>query len=181
MKSTIFTKILEETIVEVKTNKPDAINKLILQNGKCRNTITEQENLWFYCHKNGKFLVSDWNPYSSSRHNNNTLCYYVKGRVVIENGKTLVKIYSIYSRSEKAFRYITIGMCLLVVASFFISFLFLEEPKSKIDILSKLILAALIPAAAFRLKKQAKNHQKDLEVMKDEAVRRAEAINFWDK
>ena len=151
MKNTIFNKILEETVVEVKTNKPDAINKLIMQNGKCRNTTTDQDYLWFYCHKNGKLLVSDWNPYSSSRHNHNTLCYYVMGRVVVENGKTLVKIYSLYSRSEKVFRYFMIGLGLLVSASCFVSLLLLEEPKSKKEILGALFLVAVAPFFAFRL------------------------------
>lgn len=181
MKNTIFTKILEETVIEVNGNTVDAIDKLIMQNGPCKQTITENTKVFFHCSKNGDFFVTDNNPNKIYSRRGNTLCYYVRGKVANENGKTLIKIYSVYSRSAKAFEYMSFGLCVAVIGYTLVSWLALGETISKADIFSKLVLAVLMVSVAFRVRKLTKNHKKDLAVMRDEAVRRAEAINSWDK
>lgn len=179
MKNTIFTQILDETVIELDNSREDVIDKLMQQNGRCRNkTVGQDEEIWFECFKNGKFYVSDRYSY---RDDNRRLSCYVKGRVVSENGKTLVKIYSVYDKTNLPFIIIMIAIYLIFAIGYFASKITANIPIEKSDILTALLLAAGILLIIFRTANGEKHKNYNLDVMKTEAFRRVEAVRLWDK
>lgn len=123
-------KIIDEITIEVDESYQETISKLRQQNGKCSVTDSNQQNLMFYCSKKGKMGIVNADYFGRRHVYIDRFClnelrartYYVMGKVLNENNKTVVKIYSVYSRAaisnlifEIVFEAIFIAFCFIML------------------------------------------------------------------
>ena len=105
-----FGKIVEEITVESSVGFEETIAKLREQQGPCSDENSFGVRMWFSCTKKGVIrFTNSCGEYGYS-------IYFVEGRVVEQNGKTFVKIYSMKNNVEKIYRLITIilGIALII-------------------------------------------------------------------
>lgn len=176
MKSTCFHQILNETTIEVNAGYLDTIQRLLAQEGVCRNTDAAGDPLAVYCSCDGKLTVRE-----PSRRSAVTRSIYVMGEVVEEGGKTKVKIYEIYDRTAAIFQYIFLGLTLLAVAVELLLVYLQVEAVSTPALVGT--VAAMVLVIWLRLtesRNQRKNKTVDLETMKQEIINRVKAVERWD-
>ena len=171
----VFDKILDETVIEVKGSVSETIKRLEKLTGFCRQNDSNQLTLYFYCSHRGNFSVS----HPQGRHGDDN-AYYVKGKVVSENGKTLVKIYSVKSRETMFWRWLAIALLTIAAAVYLYIRIRLSLPASYRDLIFPAIpLSLLLNFLYYRKEKQSKHE--DLEIMKEEALQRVDAVIRWDE
>lgn len=180
MKSTIFTKVIDKTTLEVNESFKDTIDKLRAQQGVCRETDTEGNKLEFSCSKRGKLMVSNTREYGSSSRSANNRMYYVYGKVIRDDEKTKVAIYTVHDRTVIYSRYFSIIFDFLYLI-FTVIMLFLYKAAIKEIILMFLAVVTLsIFPIVFSSRLEQKYKEKDIEIMKNEIIKRVEAIKRWD-
>ena len=160
---------------EVFTTKADAIDKLMQMQGICREEISGENAIQFYCLKNGKITIT--NPPTRRVENDNSTILF--GRVIEKDGKTYVTYYTAFSKSNNVTKLIFLLMDFLMVA---ISIVFIVFSKTQMYYLPILILA--LPLFCFKFfvgTKEEKNSKIDSEILIKELEKRVEAVNFWDK
>ena len=187
MKSNIFKDVLEETVLEVNESKEETIEKLRLQMGFCSSQDSDDDHLYFWCTKKGK-LGFFTQPNRNSRpnayfyyYNMDSRIYSVRGKVLSENGKTVVKLYSVYSRLNSVIRAIDIITTLLALIVFFVIKGATGQEIPMGDLLKLGGALFLAGVGTFVLTSEKRNKKSDLDIMKQEVINRVEAINHWDK
>lgn len=177
MKSTYFTKIIDETTIEVDDSRQGTIDKLRQQNGVCYSTDGNQTELRFNCSKRGKISIDN---NLSGRSIDGCRFYYVVGEVLSEKNKTVVKIYSIYRKDEWIFRILAILIYLVTIMLYFLIKLKSGSTISAADIFGVLLLGVIMTIFVFSSTKELEHRDTDLALMRDEVVKRVEAIKRWD-
>ena len=160
---------------EVFTTKADAIDKLMQMQGICREEISGENAIQFYCLKNGKITIT--HPYRKRVENHNSTILF--GRVIEKDGKTYVTYYTAFSKSNNVTKLIFLLMDFLMAA---ISIVFVVLSKAQMYYLPILILA--LPLFSFKFfagTKEEKNSKTDSEILIKELEKRVEAVNYWDK
>lgn len=177
MRLNLFRRILDETVVEVNGSVPQTITRLCAQNGSCRQLDTYGNTMWFNCTKKGKMTVFCGDESSD-------LCpplvdlrpYSVVGRVVAENGKTLVKIHTIYSRVRAALQWLFV---LLMVILFPLRFLLNGSSAATVAASVVLALVMLLIFLATGASEPI-SITVDQERAKEAILNRVEALEHWD-
>lgn len=186
MKSNIFKDVLEEITLEVNENKEETIAKLRLQMGFCSSQDSDDDQLFFWCTKKGKLGFFTQPTRESSPlpyfyyYNMDSRIYSVRGKVLSENGKTVVKLYSVYNRLNSALRLIDLVTTFLVLALVFVikGFTRVESPPGDLlKLVGALILAGV---STFIFTSEKRNKYSDLELMKQEVINRVKAVDRWD-
>lgn len=160
---------------ELLTTKVDAIDKLMQMQGICREQISGENAIQFYCQKNGKIIIT--NP--PSRHveySNSTVLF---ANVIEKKGKTHVTYYIAFSKSNNVIKLIFLLIDLLIAA---ISIVFVVLSKTQMYYLPILILA--LPLFGFKFffgAEEENNSIIDSEILIKELEKRVEAVNLWDK
>lgn len=160
---------------EVFTTKADAIDKLIQMQGICREEISGENAIQFYCLKNGKITIT--NPPTRRVENDNSTILF--GRVIEKDGKTYVTYYTAFSKSNNVTKLIFLLMDFLMAA---ISIVYVVLSKTQMYYLPILILA--LPLFCFKFfvgTKEEKNSKTDSEILIKGLEKRVEAVNYWDK
>ena len=160
---------------EVFTTKADAIDKLMQMQGICREEISGENAIQFYCLKNGKITIT--NPPTRRVENDNSTILF--GRVIEKDGKTYVTYYTAFSKSNNVTKLILLLMDFLMAA---ISIMFVVLSKTQMYYLPILILA--LPLFSFKFfvwTKEQKNSKTDSEILIKELEKRVEAVNYSDK
>lgn len=169
-----FGKILEETTVESSVGFDETIAKLRLQQGPCSDEDSIGVRKWFSCTKKGvvRFTISS-GDYGYG-------IYSVEGRVVEQNGKTLVKIYCLKSRYQKWDRIASIITGILLIV--FITIQAIKEHVifQKETLVLLLVWIFSVASTIYNTKRLEKNKNFDFEVFKNEIIERVEAIKRWD-
>lgn len=168
-KSTRFTKYTKEASIEVNASVRDTIDKLRQQEGVCRVRFSDNNEMFFACSENGYISIQGRSFLS------------VVGKVLEENGKTVINIYSIRNtKGYLVYRFISLVISLLLFGLlFFISF----KQGSRIKFNTALTAIALIISFIvfiFSLGSRVKPRDPDTEKMVLEITRRVEAIKRWD-
>ncbi len=102
------------------------------------------------------------------------------GKVLTENNKTVVKIYSVYSKFALSNRIFSIVFEAIFIVFCFIM-LFLSGNSINIkDILIVIAIGLIFAVFDFAVFKEVKNKETDLEIMRNEIIKRVEAIKRWD-
>lgn len=157
------------------TTKADAIDKLMQMQGVCREEISGENAIQFYCLKNGKITII--NPPTRRVENDNSTILF--GRVIEKDGKTYVTYYTAFSKSNNVTKLIFLLIDFLMAA---ISIVFIVFSKTQMYYLPILILA--LPLFSFKFfvgTKEEKNSKTDSEILIKELEKRVEAVNYWDK
>lgn len=177
MKSSKFKQILDETSITLNESRNVVINRLMQQNGICRNEDTYGSYLWFGCNKKGVFRVNSPGKHHDGR---GSRTYCVEGEVIEENGKTIVKIYSVYNKTLRIFTYIS-AIISVMYAMFLILIMYFNTGFSTMLVATILPLVFVYYISFSKFCKDEKNKNADFEIMKREAINRVEAIKLWDK
>lgn len=177
MKNSCFAKILDKTVIESSENLQVTIDRLRMQQGPCRDLDNRDFLLDFICTKKGKIHIDD----AGSRHlNNYSRIYSVRGEVFSEDGKAKVAIYTVYNRLAALYRASTIIDLVLILAVSILGVCLTDLPL--IATIGGPLLLGGVVIVSF-LMRAAKEHQQrdsDTEIMKNEIIRRVEAIKRWD-
>lgn len=179
MKNTIFTKIIEQSELEVKADFKTTIERLKDQQGICRETDSRQVTLEFFCHDDGRICICNYSRRRQRRDTNRL--YSVIGQVVTEEEKTKVKIYSIFNRINYFLSAVAAVLYLVMFALYFIiAYKAGIVPGTKdLYLLILSVFAILLYPLSFRKEKRTK--EADLYIMKNEIIKRVNAIDKWDK
>lgn len=181
MKSTFFKEYFDEVILEVNDTYLGTINKLRAQQGICSEDDGSGDYLRFTCTQKGKLRVDRVDTEASRRPRNQYTyrTYYVEGKVVEASGKTLVKIYSVFDKWRFFFRYSMWSMFLVFAVIYAILRISGGLPFSQQDILFCAVYGVLLAFGYFINRKQ--NERSDLDLMKNQVIKRVENIKRWDE
>ncbi len=177
MKSTIFAKIIDETTIEVQESFDVTVERLMQQQGICRVTDSYGRDLEFLCNKKGRVRVCHYSLRRERREYNRIYC--VVGQVITEDNKTKVKIYSVHNRGYIVASIITIILNVLFVPLYILAISTSYYTPSKKDILIAILLI-LAPVYSMHLISEEKgNKYHNLEIMKNEIIKRVKAVDKW--
>ncbi len=167
-------KKLKEGRCEIFTTKAEAIERFIEMQGFCREELSCENQIYFYCSKDGKISVT--NPPKRNAENQNSTNLFAE--IMEENGKTYVTYYVSFSKANNVLKLISnllsaimIFLCVIVAA--------MSDDK-KLFLASAFILAICI-FRLFSSSNEAKNSQGDAEILIKELEKRVVAVNLWDK
>lgn len=175
MKSTIFTRIVDEGTIEVNDTLPGTIDKFRKMQGYCRETDSHDNGIGFQCNKKGKFWVGNIPTHSVYADNGDSRTR-VRGQVMTENGKTVVKIYTVYQSHTKTAALICnvlIGLLLCIL------FVILNVAFLSIVVIPLCLLSFLYEI--YYIDKYKTYIDDDANILKNEVLNRIEAIHHWDE
>jgi len=174
MKTTIFTEVLDETVIEVNEPKEELIKKLRAQRGSCRERDSDRNELGFFCNKKGEIMVQN-----SNNGKPDARTFYITGKVCEQDGKTVVKFYSVRSRSTPLF-IIVLAIWGILIGAYYAAKIIMEYDfvPSDFYLIAPPILFFFVFLAP--LKKARKYKDADLEIMKQIVINRIEAAKRWD-
>ncbi|MBQ7302377.1 MAG: hypothetical protein IJW89_02205 [Clostridia bacterium] len=182
MKFSKSTKILDKQVIDVRETREKTIERLMAQRGRCRESDSQGTPLGFSCTEDGEFTIYN----SVSRKSGNRVrMYSVRGEVFSENGKTKVAIYTVHHRPARWGKWVTLFAALLIWGWYILQALF-SPPEADTSVLTRYILVGslvtvgIIIAAFSTNKKEEQFRTQDIEIMKNEIVRRIEAVEHWD-
>jgi len=160
---------------ELFTTKQDAIDKFMKMQGICREEISGEGAIEFYCFKNGKIFIS--HPRTRHIENDNSTNLYAK--VVEQDGKTYVLYHTEYSKSSSVSKLIFLVIDILVAI---LAIAITVSSKQKMYYLPLLVLSILLFSIKFfNATREEKNSPADSEILIKELEKRVEAVNLWDK
>jgi hypothetical protein len=169
-----FGKILEEITIESSVGVEETIAKLREQQGPCSDEDSMGIRKWFSCSKKGVMR------FTTSSGDYGYGVYSVEGRVIEQNGKTLVKIYCLKSRYQKLDRTISVISVVLFIV-FAIVRAILDQTILQDETLLLLFLWIFsVSITIHNTRRMENNKEKDLEIFKNEIIERVEAIKRWD-
>lgn len=171
-----FGKILEETTIESSADYKETIEKLMLQRGPCNTKKSFGVQQYFDCTPKGEIRFT----YATGKFG--YTMYDVEGRVEEQDGKTIIKIYTLQRQSKILKRYGSIILAILLIAIEALYIIKFKESLLKQDgIWTALIMLPIGVIMSFRAIKYAdKTKEYRIGVLKNEIVKRVEAIKRWE-
>ena len=160
---------------EIRTTKADAIDKFMQMQGVCREELSGDNSIEFYCSKKGKIAITN-PPRTHIEYKNSTNLF---AEIIEEDGKTYVTYYTVYSPFNNVLKFISLIMS---IAMAIIAIVLAVANVGKTA--SPIILGFCLLIFVFQLfnsAKEQKNSPKDSEIMIKELQKRVEAVNLWDK
>ncbi len=160
---------------ELLTTKADAIDKFMKLQGVCREELSRDNPIEFYCSKKGKVTIT--NPPRKYIENTNSTNLFAE--IIEQEGKTYITYYTVYSRFNN-FLKVTYLMMLIVMAILAIVLAVTDVDKTVSPIILVLCLVFFV-FQLFNTAKDKRNSPEDSEIMIKELQKRVEAVNLWDK
>ncbi len=160
---------------EIFTTKEDAIDKFMQMQGVCREELSSENLIEFYCSKKGKIAITN-PPKTQFEHTNSTNLY---AEIIEQDGKTYITYYTVYSHFNNVLKLISLTM-LIVMAILAILLAVSNVDKTVSPIVLVLCLLFFV-YQLFNNAKEQKNSPKDSEILINELEKRVEAVNLWDK
>ena len=162
-------KKIREGKYAISTTKYDAISKFMQLQGACRETLTADERIQFYCSKKGRLTITD-PPSIGAKYRNATNLY---GRVIEQDDETYVTYYTGFSKWNYYGH--LVGIVISILGA--ILALFLEGFTTLI--LTFLCIVVLVADYQKTLKGKA-NAWLDSDILIRELEERVNAVNRWD-
>ncbi len=178
--------IMDQFTIEVKESVPETIRKLQELSGPCLERDGNGYMLAFLCNKKGKFRVDDFD--SDMRHYGyhrlvlSDRVAYVEGYVTCENGKTVVHGQCVFNHSKNIYRVAMLTLSVIALVLYSVLALLNAFPFSFFHFL--MYLGFVVLTVAYEISKsnnESYNRVADLEIMKEEAIRRIRAVDRWDE
>ncbi|MBQ4332615.1 MAG: hypothetical protein IJC33_02410 [Clostridia bacterium] len=174
--------LLEETVVELKTDFPTAVRRLQQLSGLCRKKSVTGLPLYFDSNKKGRFSVME----IGTRKNPSTAAVGVKGGLYTEDGRTKAAVFTYrISGSTAAVAVFVVTEVLLFLLMVLGWYLTLRE--GFVPVYAVLAFVSLGIQVAFlvyylsRHNQSRSNAHEDADRLKEEALCRLAAIDEWDK
>lgn len=187
MEFTFYKPISDEETIEIEDTRTGTIQKLRRLPVTCRESGKDGEVMSFDCSRRGDILVRNYRPIRARRWTYRQYSpYCVRGKVLTENRKTVIKIYAAYSRQRPIYRlmgtFAIATVCILFILALWLSGILSERISLSGDILLAtmymLIFAMLEYACLLGTKEVATNN---LDFQREEVRKRVEAVNRWDE
>lgn len=199
MKFDFLREVIYEDTFEVDDTVEGTINKLRQQSGFCRERDARKNHLRFDCSKDGKIKVGNM----LGAYKNNTLLriknfygkrrYIMRGEVLQENGTTKVKTYYCRRKYQLLLRFTLYAFEFVITPIIFALLLFWiffpeitrnEFTVGVFVIMCAYILLVNVFILSFLLKyrkSEEQNKELDYKIMKNEILKRVEAIKRWNE
>ena len=175
--------LMSETVIDLHVDFPTALERLEELNGAGREVDSNGEGIAFYSNRKGRFTST----YTGRRrYQTDARAVDMRGGLYIEDGKTKAVVYT-YRLGGTVF-----GMIMEVVLGVLVllwglleGYTYLQAEFSARTLtgcaLLLLIAIALPIHGIISLEKGKRGSESDAEKMKQDALRRLDAINQWDK
>ena len=161
---------------EVSTTKADAINKFMQLEGYCREELTYNRCLSFYCSKKGKIYISNVNSGSNKYTCDST---HLIANVVEQDGKTYV---TYLTRFSSIINVIGIVFIAVYIVLYIVGIVMAVD--SNIELYNILGLVAILSILIYNLfvssNEKAKSKQ-DSDILIKALESKIEAVNRWDE
>lgn len=160
---------------EVLTTKADAIDKFLQLQGICREEISNENSIEFYCTKKGEIVIT--NP--PKRNVENTISTNLFAEIIERDGKIYATYYTTFSKSSNVLKMIFLAID-VIITIFAIIFAVINKEKT-------FSLGVLVLGLAFFVFKlltdsqEKENSSGDSEILIKELKKRVDAVNLWDK
>lgn len=183
MKFSKSTEIIDKQVIDVRETREKTIERLMAQRGRCRESDSQGTPLGFACTEEGEFAI--YNSVSR-RSGNRVRMYSVCGEVFSENGKTKVAIYAVHHRPARRGKWVTLFATLIIWGWSVLQALF-SPPEADTSVLTRyilvgsLVMVGIIIIAFTTNRKEEQFRTRDIEIMKNEVIKRIEAVERWDE
>jgi hypothetical protein len=172
---------LEETVVELKTDYPTALNRLRQMGGVCRNTDSNGYELLFVVNRDGRIGMADA---SSFGRRYSTRSAFLSGGLYAEEGKTKAVVYTYSSAVARAVK--AAYLSVLVLSAFLVlTAAWLGSHPSPLGWvgvgLFAVALVVTVGGWMIHFGQTEYDATEDARRLQEEAVRRIKAIDQWDK
>lgn len=161
---------------EVLTTKEDAIDKFMQMQGVCREQISEEKRIQFYCSKKGKIVIT--NPprgNSTSRLLNTKNSTNLYAEVIEKDDKTYITFYTAFNKFNNVIKLIFLTMNIIIAI-----FAIVSADKTASPIILLLCLAFFV-FMLYNASNEKNNSPTDSEILIKELEKRINAVNLWDK
>ena len=166
---------IEQGRYEISTTKADAINKFKQMEGYCRQKISGDNAISFYCTKKGRIVITKPQSRNVSDENSTTLF----ADIVEMDGRTYLDYYTEYDKTYNIFNFIIIIISIIFIA--FSIIFFVDKPNDIYYIYigcGALITLGYELFICFNQKKYSPNDSKKLIEALEERIN---AVNNWEK
>ncbi len=172
---------VEETVVELKTDYPTALNRLRQMGGVCRNTDSDGYEMLFIVNRNGRIGMADA---TSMGRRYSTRSAFLSGGLYTEEGKTKAVVYTYSSAVVRAVN--AAYLSVLVLSAFLtLTAAWLGSNPSPVGWVGVGTFAAALVVTIggwmIHFGQTEYDAAEDARRLQEEAVRRLEAIDQWDK
>ena len=168
-------KKLEQGKYEVFTTKKDAIDKFMQMEGVCRERLSDDSYIVFYCWENGNIAICE--RLSGRREYEHSTRLF--GKVVEQDGKTYVTFYTRFDKGNQVLKVIFLVLSIMIaIASILFSF---ANPQKSASILLVGLSLAMFVFQLLSTVKEQDYAPKDSAKLVQELERRVQAVNMWDK
>ena len=155
---------------EIHTTKKDAINKFMQLTGVCREEVSDDKPIEFYCTKTGKIAISNPPTTLVTREISTKLF----GKIIERDEKTFVTFQIMYSSANN---FIKIIYSTLMLISTLLAF-FIDKTAMRVALIfSSLLFGSLLISAT----EEKNNSPFDSELLIKELEKRVNAINNWNE
>lgn len=171
-------KKIAEGRYELTCTKEEAIERFQEMEGICRETISDDRAIAFYCTKKGKIVVSD-----PPRRRKGGIFYdsatALRGQIVEEEDKTYLTYHTAFSKFESvtkvvyAILYIIIGIFAIVTA--------VANSASALAVIICIAFVALFIHRMHIIVNEKSHAVQDSEIMIKVLEERVNAVNRWDE
>lgn len=178
MKSTLFKAVKLIKTIELKIDEKTAIKRLQSLENNCYTRDGNDNCLAFYCTDKGQLIVSGR---ANSRSLSSIRINDVRGQIEKENGKTVVKIYSVHDRSIIVLKYVLAVLYALYIVYAIADMIYSRQAISGSEIFTFILGGALVASIFMSARTENKNTKSDFEIMTREIERRIESAERWDE
>ena len=168
-------KKIDQGEFKIFTTKKDAVDKFRQMQGVCRENISNEKLIQFYCDKKGEICILHPPTRRTSDCNSTNLF----AKVIERDGKTFVSYYTGFSESIHVMNIIIIVIYMIMVV---LGIICAIASANSIYYLLLLILSlVLFGIRLIGSTKEKANSPTDSKILVEELKNRVEAINMWDK
>lgn len=155
---------------ELYTTKKDAINKFMQLTGVCREEISDNKPIEFYCTKTGKIAISNPPTMRVTREISTKLF----GKLIERDEKTFVTFQIMYSNANNIIKIICLALMLISTLLAF----FIDKTAMRVALIPCFLLFG---SMLFSATKEKSNSPIDSELLIKELEKRVNAINSWNE
>lgn len=170
-------KTIHEGKYELLTTKQEAIDRFMQMQGVCRERMSGDYVMKFFCYKDGKILIMD--PPSKGANDRSTR---LSAQVVEQEGKTYVTFCVRYDESNRVYNLVFGVIHIVILLAALVVMLLHMIPESGIATVPMALVA--LSFYVYRMVEDAKEKghaPQDAEALIRELKNRVDAVNRWEE
>ncbi len=171
-------KTIQEGRYELLTTKAEAIDRFMQMQGICRERMSGDHAMEFFCFKDGKILIMD-PPSKRGRGDRST---HLSAQVVEQEGETYVTFCTKYDEANRVYNLVfgAIGIVMLLVALVFVA-LKVMPASGFMTVPMALVCLSLYVYRMVEDAKEKGQAPQDADVLIRELKNRVDAVNRWEE